>query len=195
MSGVQFLAKDLWMWTPNQGHCSRHRTHPGDYQLCSRCWVQDLVRQNRLESPPRDIQESQSSVGPTRGGCICILSIQSAPAILQLATRLISRSNRCHQSALGSTKRICESTIVPSRQSSLPGDAPTSTNTSCGSSVEGTAMVSSSVWNAFRLPKAASTQPRCVSRVTHQGSDGGPSLIGRVAYLLQKFGNANLSKS
>ena len=77
---------------PIQGYFSYHRTHPRDYQLCSRCRIQNLVRQNRFESPLRDIQEDQSAVGPTRGGPICIPSIKSTNMILQLATGPISRA-------------------------------------------------------------------------------------------------------
>ena len=179
---------------PGQGHYPCRGTHTGDYQLCGRCRVQNSGRQNRLESPSRDIQEDQSAVGSTRGGLICVSSVESAPTLLQLEAGPISRSNRCLQPALGSSEGICKSPVVLSRQSSLPGEEPASSNNSCGSGVEGTAMVSSSVANAIRLPEAASTQPRGVSRVTSQGSDGVPASTGRVAYLRQRFGSANLSE-
>ena len=121
-----------------QRHCADRRIHSGVHELCGRCRVQNFEGSNRLEAPPSDIQSNKSEPGSPESGPVCFPSVDSASTVFQLVTRPNGRGNRCLQSTVGEPKRLCESSVVSDRLSSVTSEEPTSSSDPGGRANQGT---------------------------------------------------------
>jgi len=117
------LVKELWMWT-----LSKNIILAAEHILGTTNCEADA--ESRTQTDQMDwslhqvIQENQSSVGPIGGGPICISPVKSAAMVLQLETGSISRGHRRLEPIVGSTERICESSMVSGWQSSFTSEEP-----------------------------------------------------------------------
>jgi len=84
----------------------------------------------------------------------------TVPTLLQLAARSICTVNRCIPSDLDRYERLCQPTLEPHRKSSCTNSETTSSNSSCSSSMERTALVSSASQNANRLSQKNACKDR-----------------------------------
>ena len=140
-----------------QGHCADRRIYSGVHELCGRRRVQNLEGSNRLEAQPSNIQSNKSEPGSPGSGPVCFPSVHSASVVFQLETTTNGRGNRCLQSTVGKSKRLCESSMVSDRQGSVTSEEPTSLSDPAGSSLEGPTMVPSLAGDAVQLSSAASS--------------------------------------
>ena len=157
-----------------QGYCSEYGTHSRGLERCGRCRVQVHERQDKLETSSEAVQGNRSAVGPPGGRLVCISTIQSTSALLQLETRSFGGSNRCIQPTVATIQRVCKPSMVSDRQSSLSNEGPTGSGDPGSPSMEGPTLVSSPTGNALQLSSAASStaQPvsadlQCISDVTN----------------------------
>ena len=181
------------------GSVQRHhpgcRVHTRGSECCGGCRVQVNAGQNRLETSPQVVPRDQPEVGTTASGSICISPIHPTISLLQLETRPIGRGNECIQPEMGNIQRLCEPSMVLSRQSSVSSAATASPGNTGGPSVEGPAVVSCSVGNAVRLSTATSSHIEPIPTDIRCQSDGSGTPASRMAYLRQKFGGGNLSEA
>ena len=119
-----------------QRHNSDCRVHSRSSECCSRCRVQIVDGQGRLEASSQVVPRDQPEVGTPRGGPVCISPVHTTTSLLQLETRPISRGDGCVHPAMGEVQRLCEPPMVPDRESPVASAATTSPSNLSGSGMD-----------------------------------------------------------
>ena len=134
-------------------------------QLDSRPGVQDGTGQMGLATSSRYLSQDQPEMGTTCSRPVCIQANKPATSILQLEARPSSLSLGCIPSGLVREDLLCKPPMGPNVESPVRGQSPTSRCTDSGSSLERTAMVSSST-----VPTVRPSSPDPPHNMSHTGS-------------------------
>ena len=95
----------------------------------------------RLDAEHASVKQDKSHIQTTGSGPVCIEANIPTTSILQLETRSPSQSYGCSTPGLGNNQGICQLTMGTGGSSASPGTNTESSNSICGTCVEGIAMV------------------------------------------------------
>ena len=147
-------------------------THTKCVQSGSRYRVQDDEGSDRLETQSCSFQQDKPNIWAPGSGPVCIQADLPTSSLFQLETRPISRGNGCLSTGLGTPERVCQSFLVPYRESSESSDDPESPGDPGSSHMERPAMVPSSPEHALGVSPEDTSTPQPDSESSGTGSQG-----------------------
>ena len=122
--------------------------------------------------------------------CICNLSFNSMPTLLQLAARSLCRNHRCLQ-IWTHLEGLCQSSMEFDMQNNISGSISTGQDCPASSSLENTTMVSNSPVHTDRLPQNHHSSS---GNNNQSASSSNVTTASRMAYLRKRYRDQQLSE-
>ena len=175
---------------PGEEHPHNGSTPAGCSKCGGRCRVLDHDRQVRLATESSLIQQDHQTVWSHRSGPFCLTSDCTVPSLFQLVARSLCSGNRCLPAGLVSGQGVCQPTLGFDRQSPVQGPERPSPDCSSGTSLEDTALVSTTPTDVNISSMPDQTQ----SGKAVQRSRGSHPSTSHVAYLRERYRDQELSE-